>query len=242
MSSSSPQQTALQRLSDILDRLRRECPWDRQQTLQSLRYLSVEEVYELSEAITAITEHPDEAQRYDDLKKELGDLLLHIYFYAKIAADADRFTLADVANAVCDKLISRHPHIFAGGEALPWEKVKMREGRHSVLEGVPATLAPLVKAVRMQEKAEGIGYSEPSLADRPLTIIESDTDDGGANPQSATSDTDIFASEQAFGDALLRLLHQAHRHGINADDALSAANHRYQSRVEQWEQQQTKKQ
>lgn len=229
MSSSTPQQTALQRLSDILDRLRRECPWDRQQTLQSLRYLSVEEVYELSEAITAITEHPDEAQRYDDLKKELGDLLLHIYFYAKIAADADRFTLADVANAVCDKLISRHPHIFAGGEALPWEKVKMREGRHSVLEGVPRTLPPLVKAVRMQEKAEGMGYCEPSLSDRAIEQLEHD----GEN---------IFDSEQAFGDALLRLLHQAHRHGINADDALSAANHRYQSRVEQWEQQQTKKQ
>lgn len=225
----SAQQQALQRLSDILDRLRRECPWDREQTIRSLRYLSVEEVHELSEAIVAIGEHPDQPQRYDELKKELGDLLLHIYFYSKIAADGNHFTLADVADAVSDKLISRHPHIFGNGEAQPWEKVKMREGRKSVLEGVPRTLPPLVKAVRMQEKAEGMGYSEPSLSDRAIEQLEHDGDD-------------IFASEQAFGDALLRLLHQAHRHGINADDALAAANHRYQHRVEQWEQSQTKKQ
>ena len=177
-------------------------------------------VYELSEAIIATTEHPDDSRCYADLKKELGDILLHIYFYSKIAADGGHFTLADVADAVSDKLISRHPHIFSGGEQLPWEKVKMREGRHSVLEGVPASLPPLVKAVRMQEKAEGIGYGEPDGIDRGL--IDDDA---------------IFASEQAFGDALLRLLHQAHRHGINADDALCAANHRYQHRVEQWEQQ-----
>ena len=214
------QQQSLQRLSDILDRLRQECPWDRQQTLASLRYLSIEEVYELSEAIIATTEHPDDSRYYADLKKELGDILLHIYFYSKIAADGGHFTLADVADAVSDKLISRHPHIFSGGEPLPWEKVKMREGRHSVLEGVPASLPPLVKAVRMQEKAEGIGYSEPDGIDRGLL-----------------DDDAIFASEQAFGDALLRLLHQAHRYGINADDALCAANHRYQHRVEQWEQQ-----
>ncbi|MBR1516543.1 MAG: nucleoside triphosphate pyrophosphohydrolase [Bacteroidales bacterium] len=220
-SSTTDQQEALQRLSDILDRLRNECPWDREQTLKSLRYLSIEEVYELSEAIVAVGEHPDDARRYDDLKKELGDILLHIYFYAKIAADGGHFSLTDVANAVCDKLVSRHPHIFAGGEQLPWERVKMREGRTSVLEGVPQSLPPLVKSVRMQEKAEGIGYGEPTLADQPLTT--------------ADTTNNIFADEKTFGDALLRLLHEAHRHGINADDALTAANHRYQQRVEEWE-------
>ena len=215
------QQEALQRLSDILDRLRRECPWDKEQTLASLRYLSIEEVYELSEAVIATTEHPDDQRCYADLKKELGDILLHIYFYSKIANDGGHFSLADVADAVSDKLISRHPHIFGDGQQLPWEKVKMREGRRSVLEGVPKTLPPLVKAVRMQEKAEGIGYHEPNGIDRALIP-----------PAEAEQ---IFENEQTFGDALLRLLHQAHRHGINADDALSAANHRYQHRVEEWE-------
>lgn len=206
---------ALQRLSDLLDRLRRECPWDRAQTLASLRYLTVEEVFELSEAVTAVTLHPDDPHAYDELRRELGDILMHVMFYAKIAADSGRFTLADVADAVSQKLIDRHPHIFSGGEQQPWEQVKMREGRRSVLEGVPRSLPPLVKAVRMQEKAEGIGYSEP--------------DGDSLLPENA------FASADIFGDTLLHLLHQAHRHGINADDALAAANQRYQERVEAWE-------
>ena len=223
MPNTSSQQQSLQRLSDLLDRLRIECPWDKAQTLASLRYLTIEEVYELSEAVAAVSLNSDDAHLYDELKKELGDLLLHVMFYSKIAADGSHFSLSDVADSASDKLIRRHPHIFGNGEAQPWEKVKMREGRKSVLEGVPATLPPLVKAVRMQEKAEGIGYSEPSLSDRAIE-------------QLGHAGEDIFTNEQTFGDALLRLLHQAHRHGINADDALTSANLRYQHRVEQWEQ------
>ncbi|MBR1792896.1 MAG: nucleoside triphosphate pyrophosphohydrolase [Bacteroidales bacterium] len=219
------QQSALQRLSDILDRLRQECPWDREQTLQSLRYLSIEEVYELSEAIIAVTEHPNEPKFINDLRKELGDILLHIFFYAKIASDEGFFALADVADAVSDKLVSRHPHIFGNGEQVPWEKVKMKEGRKSVLEGVPCSLPPLVKAVRMQEKAEGIGYTDPDKTDSVIPAFDE-------------KNVSVFSDSHVFGDALLQLLHQAHRHGINADDALSAANLRYQHRVEQWEQNQ----
>ena len=159
---------AFQRLNDILDTLRRECPWDRVQTLGSLRYLTIEEVYELSEAILEIENHPDAATNSQlsilnsQLKKELGDLFMHLLFYSKIAEDEHRFTTEDVFNAISDKLIDRHPFIYRRGQydGESWEQIKMHEGRKSVLEGVPAGLPPLVKAVRMQEKAAGIGYSD----------------------------------------------------------------------------------
>ena len=145
------------RLSNILDELREKCPWDKKQTIDSLRYLTIEEIYELSDAIVE--------RQYDEVKKELGDILMHILFYAKIAADEHLFNLTDVLEAICEKLIRRHPHIY--GEAVAddaeavkqnWEKIKMTEGRTSVLDGVPNSLPAMVKAVRMQEKARGIGF------------------------------------------------------------------------------------
>lgn len=199
---------AFQRLSDILDTLRKECPWDRVQTMESLRYLTIEETYELSEAILA----KDES---DDLKKELGDLFMHLMFYAKIAEEEDRFTLADVLNTIADKLVQRHPFIYDkqayGGES--WEQLKMREGRKSVLEGVPASLPPLVKAVRIQEKAAGIGYKHP---------------EGFLSPREGMT-------EDQFGDLLLGLVAWADERHINADDALSRANVRFARRVKEFE-------
>ena len=207
---------AFQRLNDILDTLRRECPWDKVQTLASLRYLTIEEVYELSEAVLKVKTTGDDKAN-SELKKELGDLFMHLLFYSKIAEDEHRFTTADVLNAICDKLIDRHPFIYHkeqyGGES--WEQIKMHEGRKSVLEGVPAGLPPLVKAVRLQEKASGIGYNDI------------------ADPSPLNDEMD----EQQFGDLLFQLVHWAHNRGINADDALSKANLRFQEEVSNYENQ-----
>lgn len=216
---------AFQRLSDILDTLRKQCPWDRVQTMESLRYLTIEETFELSEAILNLSSEnssSDDDKKNSELKKELGDLFMHLLFYAKIAEEEHRFTASDVFNAISEKLISRHPFIFQpekyDGES--WEQIKMHEGRKSVLEGVPVSLPPLVKAVRLQEKAAGIGV-EPTLSNE--------------------QDRDMIAdckcdSEESFGNLLFNLIHWAHEHGINADTALARANIRFQDKVKDFEQ------
>ena len=216
---------AFERLSDILDTLRQQCPWDSVQTLGSLRYLTIEETYELSEAVLKVTQEadgtPSSTARNDtpantELKKELGDLFMHLLFYSKIAEEEGRFTTADVFNSISDKLVDRHPFIYRKGdyEGESWEQIKMHEGRKSVLEGVPASLPPLVKAVRLQEKAAGIGYS-PAV--RPFSTLDQTTD------------------ETQFGNLLFDLVRWAHDHHINADDALSKANLRFQQEVRQFE-------
>ena len=195
---------AFQRLSDILDTLRKQCPWDRVQTMESLRYLTIEETFELSEAILNLSSENsslDDDKKNSELKKELGDLFMHLLFYAKIAEEEHRFTASDVFNAISDKLISH-------------------EGRKSVLEGVPVSLPPLVKAVRLQEKAAGIGV-EPTLSNE--------------------QDRDMIANckcdtEESFGNLLFNLIHWAHEHGINADTALARANIRFQDKVKDFEQ------
>ena len=192
--------TAFERLSNILDTLRKECPWDREQTLASLRYLTIEEVHELSEAIVS--------GNTGDLKKELGDLAMHIMFYCKIAEEQGLFTTADVYNAICDKLIDRHPFIYHKedyhGES--WEQLKMRErDRHGVLDGVPDSLPSLVKAVRMQEKVAGMDKEWKA--------------ENGEWKENMT--------EEEFGDYLFALVDWARRRGINADDALCGANYRF---------------
>ncbi len=198
--------TAFERLSDILDTLRRECPWDRVQTMKSLRYLTIEEVHELSEAIVA-----DDAE---GIKKELGDLAMHILFYCKLAEEVGLFTTADVYNTICDKLVARHPFIYHRddyhGES--WEQLKMREHDHrGVLDGVPDSLPALVKAIRMQEKVAGKATGRP------------DGDIGIPTPE-AMPDT---MTEAELGDRLFALVDWARRHGINADDALCDANRRF---------------
>ena len=213
---------AFQRLGDILDILRKQCPWDKVQTMESLRYLTIEETFELSEAILQLNKDDDSPL---ELKKELGDLFMHILFYSKIAEEQHLFTTADVLNAICDKLVSRHPFIFQpdtyDGES--WEQIKMHEGRKSVLEGVPASLPPLVKAVRLQEKAAGIGV-EPVLSDQQESTALPPL------PHEAPT-------EESFGNMLFNLIHWAHEHGINADTALARANIRFQDKVKDFEQQ-----
>ena len=197
--------TAFERLSDILDTLRKECPWDRKQTMKSLRYLTIEEVHELSEAIVA--------QSRDNIRKELGDLAMHILFYCKIAEEQDLFTTEEVYNTICDKLIARHPFIYDKenyhGEG--WEQLKMREKDHrSVLDGVPDSLPSLVKAVRMQEKVSGLSGTS------------------GISEISGLPDM----TEEQFGDYLFALIDWARHHGFNADDALCAANRRFKQQYE----------
>ena len=202
--------TAFERLSDILDTLRKECPWDKVQTMKSLRYLTIEEVHELSEAIVS--------GNTNDLKKELGDVAMHILFYCKIAEEHGLFTTEDVYNTISDKLIDRHPFIYQKdkyhGES--WEQLKMREGRKDVLEGVPQSLPALIKAVRMQEKVAGMREDKKKpVANIPL-----------GNCQPADNCT-----EAEFGDLLFALVDWARCHGINADDALCAANQRFKETI-----------
>ena len=206
---------AVSRLSDILDTLRKECPWDKVQTMKSLRYLTIEEVHELSEAIVAM-ENGDTAAT-SDLKKELGDVAMHILFYCKIAEEQGLFSTADVYNTICDKLIARHPFIYRKDEyhGESWEQLKMREGRKDVLEGVPASLPSLVKAVRMQEKVAGMNKDKK----KPVAPMP----EGSWQPADDTTETE-------FGDLLFALVDWARRHGINADDALCGANQRFRSR------------
>ena len=202
--------TAFERLSGILDTLRKECPWDKVQTMKSLRYLTIEEVHELSEAIVS--------GNADDLKKELGDVAMHILFYCKIAEEQGLFTTENVYNAICDKLIDRHPFIYRKDEyhGESWEQLKMREGRKDVLEGVPESLPALVKAVRMQEKVAGMREDKKKpVANIPL-----------GNCQPAED-----CSEAEFGDLLFALVDWARCHGINADDALCAANQRFKQTI-----------
>lgn len=211
--------TPIQRLSTILDILRKECPWDRAQTLESIRYLTIEEVYELSDAIVNLSD--SDPSSIDSLKKELGDILMHVLFYSKIASDRQLFSFDDVCNAVSDKLLQRHPHIALperdGSMRTPissthpgWEQVKMKEGRKSVLEGVPSQLPSLVKSVRLQEKAEGIGYPEPLQSDSEEPMVQA-------------------------GNQLFNLVRQLRSQGINPDEALTRANNRFMEDVQRWE-------
>ena len=197
---------AFQRLTDILTTLRRECPWDRVQTFKSLRHLTIEEVHELSEAIVV---HDS-----DGMRKELGDIAMHILFYCQLAEEQGLFSTADVYNTVCDKLIARHPFIYHQddyhGES--WEQLKMREGDHrGVLDGVPDSLPSLIKAIRMQQKVAGREAGGP-------------TGDIGIE---APKDMPLPTDEAELGDLLFSIIDWARRHGINADDALCDANRRF---------------
>ena len=157
MNTRKDQLQAFKRLLDIMDELREKCPWDRKQTMETLRTLSIEEIYELSDAIIE--------KDSDEIKKELGDVFLHLVFYSKIASEQNNFDVADVLNGICDKLIHRHPHIYGDVEANTeekvlqnWEQIKLKEGNKSVLSGVPTSLPAMVKAYRIQDKVKGVGF------------------------------------------------------------------------------------
>ena len=221
---------AFQRLLDIMDRLRVECPWDRKQTIESLRHLTIEEVFELSQAIVD--------EDYQDVKKELGDIIMHIVFYSKIAQDRNLFTIDDVINGICEKLIVRHPHVFgdttvksAEEVADNWEKIKLtKEQNRSVLGGVPNALPELVKAYRMQEKASGVGFDwenkeqvwekvEEEIRELKEEVVEMGT--GNGNKDRVTEE---------FGDLMFALVNYSRFIKVNPMDALEVANKKFRSR------------
>ena len=221
---------AFERLSNILDELRVKCPWDKKQTIESLRYLTIEEVYELSDAIVE--------QQYDEVKKELGDIIMHILFYSKIAQDDSRFTLTDVLNSICEKLIRRHPHIYGDVEANDaevvkqnWEKIKMTEGRTSVLSGVPNSLPAMVKAVRMQEKAKGIGFDWDN-ADQVKEKMLEEYDELQVELAKENNHDKI---EAEFGDLLFALINWSRFIGVNPEDALERTNKKFKTRFQYME-------
>jgi XTP/dITP diphosphohydrolase len=228
----SEQLAAFNRLLDVLDRLRAECPWDRKQTMESLRHLTIEETYELSDAILR--------NDLPDVQKELGDVFLHLTFYAKIAAESNRFDIADVLNSQCEKLIFRHPHIYGNVQVTDeedvkrnWEQLKLKEkGNTSVLGGVPVSLPALVKAMRIQEKARGAGFDweEPAQV---WEKVQEELGEFGAEfaPQHAGSiDSERAASE--FGDLLFSLVNFARFAGINPEEALERTNRKFIQRFQ----------
>ncbi|HEX8428968.1 nucleoside triphosphate pyrophosphohydrolase [Hymenobacter sp.] len=226
------QLAAFGRLLDVLERLRVECPWDRKQTLQSLRHLTIEETYELSDAII----------RHDlnDVKKELGDVFLHLLFYAKIASETGHFDVADVLNAQCEKLIFRHPHIYGDTQAETeedvkrnWEQLKLKEkGNTSVLGGVPTSLPALVKAMRIQEKARGAGF-DWEKSDQVWNKVQEEL--GEFEAEFAHTDPASIDQERAtaeFGDLLFSLINFARHAGINPEEALERTNRKFISRFQ----------
>ncbi len=221
---------ALGRLLDIMDDLRQGCPWDRKQTFDSLRHLTIEEVYELSDAILD--------KDLDRIKEEAGDILLHIVFYGKLGEETGRFDIADIARHISDKLVRRHPHIYGdvkvtGADEVKrnWEKLKMNEGKKSVLEGVPRSLPALVKAMRMQEKAAGVGFDWPGIEP-----VEQKLHEEWDELQKAVRSGDRRQMEEELGDVFFSLVNYARHLGINPETALERANKKFKSRFQNIEQ------
>lgn len=219
---------AFNRLLDIMDELREKCPWDKKQTLESLRHLTIEEVYELTDAILE--------GDMQELKKEIGDIMLHMVFYAKIASETGHFDIADALNSICEKLIHRHPHIYGDVKVLNeeevkenWEKLKLKEGKKSVLEGVPSSLPSMVKASRIQEKARGVGFDWDNKAqvwDKVQEELQEFKEVENINHDKATSE---------FGDLLFSLINYARFVGINPDEALERTNKKFIKRFQHLE-------
>ena len=218
------------RLVEIMDRLREECPWDKKQTIDSLRYLTIEEMYELSDAILD--------KNMDEIKKELGDLMLHIVFYSRIASEKKHFDITDVLDSISDKLIHRHPHIYGDVVANDvkqvkenWEKLKLKEGKKSVLEGVPKSLPAIVKAYRIQEKVRGIGFdwqNKNQVWDKFQEEIE--------EFQIEEEKNDTEKMEEEFGDILFSLVNYSRFVNVNPEDALEKTNKKFIRRFQFMEQ------
>lgn len=221
---------AFKRLLDIMDELRQKCPWDSKQTFDSLRYLTIEETYELSDALID--------KNYEDVKKELGDLLLHIVFYSKIGEEQGLFNVSDVANGICEKLIRRHPHIFGDEKAATaedvknnWEKIKLKqEGNRSVLGGVPVSLPAMVKAYRIQEKARGVGFDLHNTDEVWDKVLE-EVDELKAELKQPEGRV-----EEEFGDLLFALINYARFINVNPEDALEKTNKKFIKRFQYIEQ------
>ena len=217
---------AFGKLLDIMDDLREKCPWDQKQTLQTLRHLTLEEVYELSDALLA--------ENLEEIKKELGDVLLHLVFYAKIGSEKGSFDIADVIKSLNEKLSFRHPHIYGDVEVRDeeevkqnWEKLKLKEGNKSVLSGVSKGTPSLVKAFRIQEKVKGIGFEFPDAEDAWKKVDEELAE--------FHAETDPIKKELELGDVFFSLINYARICGINPDTALEKTNHKFISRFQKME-------
>ena len=218
----------IEKLIKIMDELREKCPWDKKQTIQSLRHLTIEEVYELSESI--------QNQNYDEIKKELGDLLLHIVFYSKIASENNKFSFDDVIEDICKKLVDRHPHIYGNLNVSSeddvksnWEKIKLKEGRKSILSGVPKSLPTLIKSYRIQEKVSGVGFDWKLKKDVISKIKEE------INELEFEVNNDTSNIEDEFGDLLFSLVNYSRFLKINPDDALNKTNEKFIKRFKKME-------
>ena len=213
--------TAFLRLLTVLDTLRTQCPWDKKQTMETLRHLTIEETYELSDAILE--------GDMQEIKKELGDLMMHLVFYARIGSETNSFEITDVLNGVCDKLINRHPHIYGDVEVKDeeevkqnWEKLKLKEGKKSVLEGVPKSLPALVKASRIQDKVKAVGFDweEPGQVwDKVQEELQELQDEVALGDQDAV--------EAEFGDVLFSMINYARFLNVNPEDALERTNKKF---------------
>ena len=226
MNSRQLQLQAFERLLDIMDDLREKCPWDKKQTMQSLRHLTIEETYELGDAILD--------NDTNEVKKELGDLLLHIVFYAKIGSETADFDIADVCTEICEKLIHRHPHIYSDVVVKDeeevkqnWEKLKLKEGRKSVLEGVPKSLPALVKASRIQDKVKGVGFDWEE-AHQVWDKVQEELAEFQVEVAAANQDK----MESEFGDVLFSMINYARFLNINPEDALERTNKKFIKRFQ----------
>lgn len=234
-----PELLAFERLLKIMDDLRAKCPWDKEQTFESLRHLSIEEVYELSDAIMKNDKN--------EIKKEIGDVLLHIVFYAKIGSETNDFNITEVINSLCDKLIFRHPHIYGdpqnGGKLVEaanpekvkenWEKLKMKEGNKSVLGGVPVSLPAMIKAQRIQEKVRAVGFDW----DQPEQVWDKVNEELAEFKLEMDQNESFSKKEDEFGDILFSLINYARFIGINPEDALEKTNRKFIKRFQYLEEQ-----
>jgi len=223
--------TAFLRLLTVLDTLRTECPWDKKQTMETLRHLTIEETYELSDAILE--------GDLQEVKKELGDLMMHLVFYAKIGSEQEQFTITDVLNSVCEKLIHRHPHIYGDVTVNSeedvkrnWEQLKLKEGNTSVLGGVPTSLPALVKASRIQEKARGVGFDWEEK-EQVWAKVEEELQEFKDEFNVATHESiDKEKAEGEFGDLLFSLINYARFIDINPETALEKTNKKFIKRFQ----------
>jgi XTP/dITP diphosphohydrolase len=223
---------AFERLLNIMDELRAGCPWDKSQTIESLRYLTIEETYELSDAIIE--------KDIQGVCKELGDLMLHLVFYSKIASENNDFTITDVLNGICEKLIQRHPHIYsdvkvanANDVKSNWEKIKLKTGSSAVLSGVPASLPAVVKAYRIQEKVSGVGFDWENKEQVYAKVMEELSE---LNAETEANGTDERV-EGEFGDLMFALINYARFINVNPEDALERTNKKFIKRFAYIEQQ-----
>ena len=221
MGSRTAQLQAFERLLDIMDELREKCPWDRKQTFETLRHLTIEETYELGDAILD--------NDLEEIKKELGDLLLHIVFYSKIGSEKKAFDIADVANQISDKLIHRHPHIYGETDVEDavqvvknWEDIKLKEGKKSVLEGVPKSLPALVKAYRIQDKVSGVGF-DWDQKEAVLEKVKEELDELRTEIDAG----DSKKMEAELGDVMFSLVNYARFLKVNPENALERTNKKF---------------